>query len=160
MSTSMGISPTPRAVRAARLLGYLVFLTAFFLPACRQPASGAVGSSEAYKGYFCAWITIINTLNKEMWQTKAALAILSGWINPLLLLYVASLFSRKLRIFRGVVAAVILVFIVLTWIYFRLAPLVPLIGHVMWVAGILLILSSEFVRPGRGETKRNETEAR
>lgn len=132
-----------RAVLIARVLGYFVFLAAFFLPAVRQVATPGAGTPEVYKGYFCAWITIINSLNHEFWHSKNALAILSGWINPLMLLYVAGLFSARLRWLRRVIAVLIVIFIVCTWVYFYLFPLVPLIGHAMWIVGILLILAGE-----------------
>jgi hypothetical protein len=127
-----------RALRYARILGYLVFLAAFFVPAVREP-----GSKDAFRGSFCAWITLINTFNREVWHSKDFLAILSGWINPLMLLFIASLFSRRLRIFRRVVAVLIALFILGTWVYFYLASMVPLIGHVLWIAGILMILAGE-----------------
>jgi hypothetical protein len=132
---------SPHAIRWMRILGYFVFLAAFFLPAARQP-----GSQDAFKGYFCAWITLINTLNRGLWHSKDCLAILSGWINPLMLIYVASLFSRKLAALRRVVAVVVLLFILGTWIYFYLQPLIPLLGHVLWIAGILMILAGELTR--------------
>jgi hypothetical protein len=143
---SSALNPaTPRAFVYARVLGYLIYFIAFFLPACRPAGIGSTGGApDAYQGYFCAWITLINTLNKEVWLSKDFLAILSGWINPLLLFYVAFLFSpRKLRAARRVIALAIALFIVGTWIYFALAALVPLIGHVLWIAGILLILAGE-----------------
>lgn len=138
MSTSAVHTAPPRWIRYARLLGYLVFLAAFFLPAVRQP-----GSKDALRGSLCAWITLINTLNRDVWHSKDFLAILSGWINPLMLLFVASLFSRRLRLFRRIVAATVTLFLVGTWVYFYLEPLAPLVGHVFWVAGILLILAGE-----------------
>jgi uncharacterized membrane protein YraQ (UPF0718 family) len=118
-----------------------VFFAAFFLPAVRQ-----AGSSESFKGYFCAWITLINTLNRGMWRSKDFLAILSGWINPLMLIYVASLFSRRLDALRRVIAVVISIFILGTWVYFYIVPLIPLVGHVLWIAGILMILADELTR--------------
>ncbi len=145
MSTSSVKAATPRVLRYARILGYLVFLAAFFLPAVREP-----GHEDTFRGSFCAWITLINTFNRDVWRSKDFLAILSGWINPLMLLFVASLFSRRLRLFRRIVAAVVALFILGTWVYFYLAPLVPLIGHVLWIAGILMILAGDAL--GRRET--------
>jgi hypothetical protein len=144
MSTSSASTATPRMLRYARVLGYLVFLAAFFLPAVREP-----GSKDTFRGSFCAWITLINTFNREVWHSKDFLAILSGWINPLMLLFVASLFSRRLRLFRRIVAAVVALFILGTWVYFYLASMEPLIGHVLWIVGILLILAGEVL--GRRE---------
>jgi hypothetical protein len=132
---------SPRAIRWMRIAGYFVFLAAFFLPAVRQ-----VGSADSFKGYFCAWITLVNTLNRGMWRSKDFLAILSGWINPLMLIYVASLFSRRLAGLRRLIAIVVLLFILGTWIYFYLRPLIPLVGHVLWIAGILMILAGELTR--------------
>jgi hypothetical protein len=136
-------SAAARAALAARVLGYFVFLVAFFLPACREVATAGAGDPGVYKGYFCAWVTLINTFNGGVWRSKDFLAILSGWINPLMLLYVAFVFSSKLRRARRFIGVVIVLFIVCTWIYFFLFPLVPLVGHFLWVAGILLILSSD-----------------
>lgn len=136
----------PGTIRWLRILGYLIYITAFFLPAVRQVATPGAGSPDTYKGWFCAWITIINTLNRQMWMSRDFLAILSGWINPLLFLYVASLFSRKLRLFRRIVAVLIVLFIVGTWVYFYLVPLIPLIGHVLWIVGILLVLAGEVLQ--------------
>ena len=138
---------TPGTIRWLRILGYLLFVAAFFLPAVRQVATPGAGTPDTYKGWFCAWITIINTLNHQMWLSKDFLAILSGWINPLLFLYVASLFSRRLRFFRRIVAVLIVLFILGTWVYFYLVPLIPLIGHVLWIVGILTILAGEVLRP-------------
>jgi hypothetical protein len=145
MATSAAGLAGPRTLLIARILGYLVFLAAFFLPAVRQVTTPGAGVPEVYKGWFCAWITIINTLNRESWQSKESLAILSGWINPLMLLYVGFLFSRRLRTARRVIAVIILLFMIATWTYFALAPLVPLIGHVLWIVGILLIVAGDFV---------------
>jgi len=142
MSTSSVSNLTPRGLRYARILGYLVFLAAFFLPAVRES-----GGKDTFRGSFCAWITLINTFNRDVWHSKDCLAILSGWINPLMLLFVASLFSRRLRVFRRMVAILVALFILGTWVYFYLASMVPLIGHVLWIAGILLILAGEV--PGK-----------
>jgi len=48
----------------------------------------------------------------------------------------------------------IVLFIVGTWVFFYLYPLVPLVGHFLWIAGVLLI-------SGRGvaEADRRELSA-
>jgi len=142
MPSSAASPGTSRWLGILRLVGYFVFLAAFFLPACREP-----GASDSFRGAFCAWVTIINTFNHEAWKTKDCLAILSGWINPLMLLYVACLFSRRLRAARLVLAGAVLLFLAGTWVYFYLAPMTALIGHILWVAGILMIVSGDLV-PG------------
>jgi uncharacterized membrane protein YraQ (UPF0718 family) len=90
-----------------------------------------------------------------VWHSKDCLAILSGWINPLMLLYVASLFSRRLRLFRRIVAILAALFIVGTWVYFYLASMAPLIGHWLWIAGILLILASEVLGKRKPTVQQN-----
>ena len=134
----------PIAVRIVRILGYFVFLAAFFLPAVREP-----GHQDTFKGSFCAWITLINTFNREFWHSINFLAILSGWINPLMLLYVAFLFSRRLRAARRVIATLIVLFIAATWVFFGQAHLAPLAGHFAWIAGIGMILLGELFAPKR-----------
>lgn len=148
MSISTGNAAASRATKYVRLLGYLVFLVAFFLPACRQMATPGGEPPDYYRGSFCAWITLINSFNREMWTTSGALAILSGWINPLMLLYVAFQFSNRLRKARRVIAGLVAIFVLCTWVYFYLAHLAPLIGHFLWIAGILMILAGELVSEG------------
>jgi hypothetical protein len=142
MSLSAGSQASTRAVSVVRMLGYLVFLTAFFLPAARETKS-----HDTLQGWFCAWITVINTFNHELWTSKFALAILSGWINPLMLIYVACLFSRRLRAVRRIAAGVIVILVLCAWACFWLMQLTPLVGHFLWVAGILMIVAGEVLSP-------------
>jgi len=150
MSIGTGSAAASRATKYIRLLGYFVFLAAFFLPACRQVVTPGAEPPDSYRGSFCAWITLINSFNHEIWASSGALAILSGWINPLMLLYVAFQFSNRLRKTRRAIAGLVALFILCTWVYFYLAPLVPLIGHFLWIAGILMILAGELVRSRSG----------
>ncbi|MGD0732277.1 MAG: hypothetical protein ABR956_13535 [Terracidiphilus sp.] len=147
MSQSVRTPGVSRAILAARLVGFCIFVIAFFLPAVRQPA--AAGASDTYKGAFCAWVTLVNSFSPALWHTKDFLAILSGWINPLMLLYLLLLIGRKLVWPRRIVASVIVLFMIATWIYFYLAPLVPLIGHLLWIVGALLMLAGEVAAPHR-----------
>jgi hypothetical protein len=91
-------------------------------------------------------MTLVNTFSHEIWHSKYFLAVLSGWINPLLLLYLFLLLFPKLFWPRRVVAGAIVAFIAGTWVLFAIIPLVPLIGHVLWIAGILMILAGEAMR--------------
>lgn len=138
MSAGSQSRSTARVLSIARVVGYFVYVSAFLLPAIREP-----GHIETYKGAFCAWVTLINSLNPEFIRSKYLLAIFSGWINPLMILYVAFLFSARLRSARRIIAALVLLFMAGTWVFFFLAPMVPLIGHFLWIAGILMVLSAE-----------------
>jgi hypothetical protein len=69
--------------------------------------------------------------------------ILSGWVNPLVLLYlVFSIWRRFVRI-RRVLAAAVVVCIMATWVFFFKSAMIPLVGHFVWVAGGLMILAGE-----------------
>ena len=137
-------SPT---LRWMRVVGFLLYTMAFLLPAVREsvPAGATVPPSQIYKGWFCALVTLMNTFGKDVWQSKDFLAVLSGWINPLILIYLVLLLVHNLNWQRRLVAALIVAFMFATWIYFALAPLVPLVGHYLWIVGALMILSGEFV---------------
>ena len=85
----------------------------------------------------------MNTFSGEVWHSKDFLAILSGWINPLILFYLVFLIRPRLVWTRRIMGGAIVVFMVATWTYFALVPLIPLIGHVLWIAGILMMLAGE-----------------
>jgi hypothetical protein len=73
----------------------------------------------------------------------AACLILSGWVNPLVVLYLFFCIWRKFVRIRRVLAEAIVICFVATWIFLVKAPMVPLIGHFLWVAGALMILVGE-----------------
>ena len=82
---------------------------------------------------------------KDSYESWSFLAVLSGWINPLIVIYLAfNFFSRFARV-RRYLAAAVLVCMVATWAFFFVANLVPLIAHFMWIAGALMILAGEVV---------------
>jgi hypothetical protein len=133
------------------LVGMALFAAAFFLPAARSPGTGA--GSGPMVGWMCALVAASSTggifrASAGTFQGKDVpgiiCLILSGWVNPLVVFYlVASIWARMVAI-RRVLAAAILACIAATWIFFFKAPMIPLIGHYLWVAGALLILSGEF----------------
>jgi hypothetical protein len=130
-------------VQTARIAGFCVYVAAFFLPACRQVATPGALPPEVYRGWFRAWITLMNTFSRDVWHSKDFLAILSGWINPLILFYLVFLIRPRLVWTRRIMGGAIVAFMAATWIYFALVPMVPLIGHVLWIAGILMMLAGE-----------------
>ena len=82
---------------------------------------------------------------KESYESWSFLAVLSGWINPLILIYLPlSFFPRFARV-RRYLATAVLVCMVATWAFFFVANLVPLIAHFMWISGALMILAGEVV---------------
>ena len=85
----------------------------------------------------------MNSFDFAVWRSKDLLAVLSGWINPLILLYLVLPIWPYLSWPRRIVAAAVVAFMFATCIYFAIAPLVPLIGHVLWIVGALMILAGE-----------------
>jgi hypothetical protein len=136
-----------------RLAGLAIFVAAFFLPAVRSPGTGS--GSGPMLGWMCALVAASATggifhASAATIQGKDVLGIvcliLSGWVNPLVVLYlVFSIWSSLVRIHRALAAA-ILICLVATWVFLFKAPMIPLVGHFLWVAGAFLILSGELVR--------------
>jgi hypothetical protein len=145
MSPSTQSATVRRTVLIARLIGFCVYVWAFFLSAVREAATPGGDPPTVFQGSRCAWITLVNTINPDVWHSKDFLAVLSGWINPLLLLYILLLLFPRLRWPRRILAVMILAFMAGTWVFFHLHSLVPLEGHFLWIAGILLILAGEAV---------------
>ena len=143
MSLSASSATASRAIWMVRAAGFCLYVVAFFLPACRPVATPGASVPNSYHGWVCAWATLINTFSRDIWHSKDFLAILSGWINPLILLYLVLLIWPRLVWPRRIVAAAVIAFMIATWIYFAIAPLVPLIGHVLWIVGALMILAGE-----------------
>jgi hypothetical protein len=144
--------PSRRLNLIIQSLGLCVFVAAFFLPAARDAHTVTVPGSGQMTGWMCAVVAgsasagILHLFGPG-WQGKdvagAISLILSGWVNPLVLLYlVFSIWKRFVRIRRSLALA-ILICIAATWYFLYQAPMVPLIGHFLWVAGALLILTGE-----------------
>jgi hypothetical protein len=143
-----------------RLAGIAIFAVAFILPAVRSADSGP--GSGPYVGWTCAGFAIAasagipHLFTAGALQDKEALGalclILSGWINPLVLLYLLFCIWKKLVLVRRLLAVAILVCIVATWVFFAKASMHPLIGHFLWIGGIVLVLSPEVFVLFKGQT--------
>ena len=141
-----------------RLVGIAIFVVAFFLPAVRGAETGP--GSGPYIGWTCAVVAISASAGIPHLFTAGAMhdketlgalcIILSGWINPLVGLYLLFSIWKKLVVVRRVVAVAMLVGMVATWVFFVKAPMYPLIGHYLWIGGILIVLSPEAVALFRG----------
>ena len=145
-----------RAAPTVRVLGFFIFVAAFFVPACKDPGGAAFRNQDVYLGWFCAAVTVMNTFSRDVWTSKDFLSVLSGWINPLILIYLVLLIRPRFVWQRRIIAGAVIVFIFATWIYFALAPLIPLVGHFMWIVGALMVLAGEAV--GHGASPASEDE--
>ena len=149
--TCCATSKCKYAVWVSRILGFCIYVVAFFLPACREVATPDGGAPDVFRGSFCAWVTLVNSFSREIWHSMDFLAVLSGWINPLLVLYLIFLLFPVLHWPRRIVAGLIVLFMAGTWVFFCHHSLVPLVGHFLWIGGILLILIGELMgqcKPG------------
>ena len=126
------------ALRASRLptsgalfyVGIGIFVVSFFLP--------AVNGLVDLDGFACAWFSLF-ALQDGM--SVSALAFFGGLINPIAIAYVVlRILGRAPRV-RSALATTILFFIPITWLSLAPSSYRIEIGHIAWIAGILLMIS-------------------
>lgn len=146
--------------RLGKILGIVLFVVAFFLPAVHE------GPND-YDGFACAAWSIsggIGFFGSIFSQDKSDglgfFFMLSGLIAPLVTL---GIFIPSQR-FKRLLAICIPLLLVAPWIVFAwpesgwgAVTLRPLIGHYVWTAGCLLIFTPEYVEIFAG--KKREVEA-
>ena len=124
-----------RWTAAARYFGISVFLASVF------PVAVSLGPGQGVPGWKCAWLAF------KLWNSPA---VFGGLINPLMLIYGMLLpGSRFAGLRRGIAGAIALVCLPMTWYFLSKARLDVEIGHVLWVAGVLLLLAPELKGAGR-----------
>ena len=117
MTSGLRTSITPRAILICRIIGLAIFAAAFLLPACRD--SGNINIfTDTYP-------------------------VMSGLINPLILIYLTFSFFARFKRVRRTLAVAVLVCMAATWTFFWIAHLVPLVGHFMWIVGALMIVAGD-----------------
>jgi len=136
------------------LAGLCLFVPAFFLPAITMVQSGPGPNSQP--GWVCA-VVATGSLAGIFKGSLASAApdtvclMLSGLVNPLLLVYLVFCLWPKLVRIRAGLAISILIGLVSTWWFLYLSRFLLAIGHFLWVAGILVILGGELA--GRFEKR-------
>ena len=124
-----------------QIVGVLLFVAAFFLPAVNFAKSE---SSDAMIGWLCARFALFQIYHSEIKGLDKILVILSGWINLITAAFLALSLSRKLAPLRMVLASLLPIFLLATWVFlFFRSHMIILVGHYLWVAGALLIFSRE-----------------
>ncbi len=149
---------SPRHILASRILGITVFVVAFFLPACRDKST-EMFSAGTMLGWQCARSALLVVMDEGALLSPFFLAFMSGWVNPLIVLYLVLAATNKFVTARRVLAVAILVCMIATWIFFAAAHFVPLIGHILWIAGALLILFPEIAGHAQESAVKNPPEA-
>ena len=151
MSIGSRVAAKPRSILICQVLGLGIFAAAFFLPAVRD-AGPLTDWSNIFKGWECAKIATTAMFQKDTYESAGFLAVMSGWINPMILLYLGFSFASKFARARRILAVAVLVCMLTTWIFFAVEHLVPMIGHFMWIAGALTILIGEVAAREKAES--------
>ena len=153
--------PAQRMIRRiVRIVGFVIFVVAFFLPAIQPSDSQGGPGSGPQVGWVCAGFALAPSailLHPSQFLHGAAnkdmTLLFSGWVNPLLLIYLLFSIWRRFVRTRRVLAVAILACLASTWIFFVEVKFIPLIGHYLWVAGILAILAPELMRGAAAQPK-------
>jgi hypothetical protein len=155
MSLFTWITGPPRVQKVCRIAGLALFTAAFFLPACRDTENGGFLHAARFAGWECAWLSISMIFDRSAVLSPLFFAFLGGCINPLILIYLLIDVTKRFAKVQKALCAAVLLCMIATWAFFVLAHFVPLIGHMLWIAGALLILYPEFAtlfRPNHNPT--------
>ena len=137
------IAGRPRNQKICRVAGLVLFIVAFFLPACHDTDSGSLVHASRFVGWECAWLSISMIFDSGTIRSPLFFAFLSGCINPLIVMYLLLNLTSRFATVRKAISVAVLLCMVSTWVFFAVAHFVPLIGHLLWIVGALLILYPE-----------------
>jgi uncharacterized membrane protein (UPF0136 family) len=126
-------------------IGIAIYVASFFLPAISGPV--VTSPSGSAPGYICAWYAFIQPFggfdgyfghrHLEYFSLMAG-----GWINPIFFTAtILALSGRRERLLATLRTAVLLM-IPFCWIVYFEEDSYPREGHVLWIAGMLLVLFS------------------
>jgi hypothetical protein len=134
-------------------IGAAVYITSFFLPAVGIPR-------EPVSGWICAEVALAAPLQTSGNGFFTWILFTCGLINPMALAYSVLLVSDAFGAFRRGIGIAALSFIPLSWIcIFRgTSPMTVAIGHVAWIAGLLLMMGPEAVLGPVDGAARNDSE--
>jgi hypothetical protein len=136
-----------------RVLGLVVFAAAFLLPAVKLNSGGTDG--VVFPGWKCASIALSQSVSlfgkpaQGGLSFQAILLTLSGWINILVPVVLLLSFFRPLLIARRAIGGLIVLCMAATWTLLALEKLTPLIGHILWIVGALVILAPDVLSAKR-----------
>jgi hypothetical protein len=136
----------PWIVAVIRLAGLAIFALAFMQP-------GVAREGQTYVGWKCASVAASFEQNLFLkpgghHESFEFLAALSGLINLLVPFTIVASPIRALLVLRRIFAVAIVGCMIATWALFAQQQISPLVGHVMWIAGALLVVVPDAF-PGR-----------
>jgi hypothetical protein len=127
------IAPSSKRLLSASTFfytGMFIYVVSFFLP--------AVDPIVDIPGWASALSALAALGNHEFWSY---LAFCGGLINPLVIVYIVLRIRDRAPRVRIGLASAILLFIPLTWLSLVSMKYRIEIGHVAWIAGLLLMIS-------------------
>jgi hypothetical protein len=135
-------------------VGLVLYVFSFFFVATGV-SRGVMGR---LMGYECAYLAVESSLTENPFSPNSSFAatsapvfvylstLISGLINPVFLTYVTlTSLKRAPRAARALRFA-LLAMIPFCWVVFYFLEVYPREGHVLWVMGMLLVLSSSWKR--------------
>jgi hypothetical protein len=145
--SSPGSRTSSSIERICLWLGVMVYLASFFLPAVI-----VTRYSESIPGWGCALLALSPPFNPKAWTLSGLLLLAIGLINPMVLAYLYLRVRQKGGRLRRRIAIVALVLIPPTWIFLAIEHMAVDIGHVAWIAGLLMMLGHEAILGRRYKT--------
>jgi hypothetical protein len=128
------------------VLGFALFVTAFFLPAVKDVNAGP--KDTGVSGYKCASLALRIPWGKEGQGLRHSSPLqyfsilISGWINPAFLLALIFVLVKPGSGFGWVLRVMVALMFIACWVVFSQVHLRPQIGYWLWMLGILLALFS------------------
>ena len=131
-------------------IGLTLYVGSFFLMAV-----GDLGKGSPMPGYQCAWLALGLPWDDNLFGHQGLFenrfldylsVLLSGWINPAFVVAALFVFLRPSARTTRVLAIATLAMIPFCWVVFYYHDFYPREGHVVWIAGMLLVLR-EALRP-------------
>jgi hypothetical protein len=144
-------------------IGLALYGGSFFLMAV-----GALGKGSPIPGYDCAWMALIMPWGGNLFGHQGLFenklldylgVLLSGWINPTFLVAALFVFLRPSARTTRVLAIAVLAMIPFCWIVFYYEDMFPREGHVVWIAGMLLVLGEGLTAATRSASREIEIAA-
>jgi len=114
-------------------LGLALYFTSFFLPAVTL-------AGMPMQGWMCAFLSLWMWVDLE---NSSILVIFGGLINPLAFIWGVLRFYENGERLRLRLSRVVLLCIPFTWLCLLTLKMGFLVGHVLWIAGLLLMIFSE-----------------
>ena len=143
--------------RILALIGFGLFVAAFFLPGVKEAHSAP--SDQGIRGYLCAYTTL-----SLPWTSDGArmlhhgpveffAILISGWINPIFVITFVLLLINPDNRLAGVLRNLLLFMFIACWVVFYKEHLHPRAGYFLWTGGMLLTLFAGKVFPSQARSQ-------